>query len=303
MINFVMLVGLPGSGKSSLAEELVEKEGYLKFSSDEIRKELCGDINDQTHNSTVFSILHDRIIENLKNGKSCIFDATNVKRNKRLEFLEKLKEVNCKKICKVVLTDYKLCLERNEERGRCVPEEVIDRMYINFDIPQYSEGWDKIEFIRTRKENYDIFHYYDKICVDILKSCGIEPATALGDRVKKATNSIIDKYKLTFAGDMHRLEILIKASLYCAIGSITWKDYHNIAAYEYLLMEKEENISERLGECLYVADLIKNFSENYYDKKIQKALLKKFGRHEYEDLCILNEAYVVSFEEEKKNEE
>lgn len=44
MVEFIMLVGLPGSGKSTYAEKLKEK-GYIIHSSDAIREELTGDIN------------------------------------------------------------------------------------------------------------------------------------------------------------------------------------------------------------------------------------------------------------------
>lgn len=43
MTDFIMLVGLPGSGKSTYAEEL-KREGYIIHSSDAIREELTGDI-------------------------------------------------------------------------------------------------------------------------------------------------------------------------------------------------------------------------------------------------------------------
>lgn len=39
MCKFIMLVGLPGSGKSTYAKKL-EEEGYRIHSSDAIRKEL-----------------------------------------------------------------------------------------------------------------------------------------------------------------------------------------------------------------------------------------------------------------------
>ena len=51
--NLIMMIGIPGSGKSTIANELLEKwelnNGKI-FSSDEYRKIICGDENDQTQN-------------------------------------------------------------------------------------------------------------------------------------------------------------------------------------------------------------------------------------------------------------
>lgn len=70
-----MMVGLPGSGKSTYTKELSKDLDAIICSSDTIRKELCGDINSQDKNEEVFKILHNRIKENLKNGKSVIYSS------------------------------------------------------------------------------------------------------------------------------------------------------------------------------------------------------------------------------------
>ena len=61
---FTMLVGIPGSGKSTWAENNKDIVNEVIQSSDELRKEL-GDINDQSKNEEVFNILHKRIKEDL----------------------------------------------------------------------------------------------------------------------------------------------------------------------------------------------------------------------------------------------
>ena len=59
MTNFYMLVGLPGSGKSTIAKKMIEKNPNIKvFSSDSLRKELWGDENKQGDNSKLFNELH-----------------------------------------------------------------------------------------------------------------------------------------------------------------------------------------------------------------------------------------------------
>jgi predicted kinase len=142
--TFWMMCGLPGSGKSYQAKELAEQYGANIHSSDSIREELTGDINNQDINELVFKILHNRIKEDLQNGKNCIYDATNISYKKRMSFLQSLNKIPCEKICVLIATPYEQCLKNNDSRDRVVPRGVIERMYRTFDLPWYYEGWDEI---------------------------------------------------------------------------------------------------------------------------------------------------------------
>ena len=143
--KFIMMCGLVASGKSTKAEELAIKYDATVFSSDNLRKEMFNDVNDQTHNQELFVELHKRIKDCLRSGKSAIMDATNINYKKRMAFLAELKNIHCEKICIVMTTPYKECIKRNSERDRKVPEHVITKMYMNFDPPWYYEGWNYIE--------------------------------------------------------------------------------------------------------------------------------------------------------------
>jgi len=59
--KLIMMVGLPASGKSFVAEQLALKENATIHSSDSLRKELFGDVNVQDKNGEVFQELHNRI--------------------------------------------------------------------------------------------------------------------------------------------------------------------------------------------------------------------------------------------------
>lgn len=141
---FTMMVGLPGSGKSYAAEELSAQTGAIIHSSDSIREELCGDANEQSINKKVFEVLHERVISDLKNGRDVIYDATNISKNRRVEFLSSIKDITCIKTCVFVNTPLSLCFERNSSRDRIVPKDVIERMSRNLCPPKKCEGWDQI---------------------------------------------------------------------------------------------------------------------------------------------------------------
>lgn len=157
--TFTMLVGLPGSGKSTYAAEQHEKYGVHVCSSDAIRKELAGDENSQENNEDVFKLLHKRVKEYLKNGESVIYDATNVKSKRRRAFLKELKYIPCEKVCIIFRTPYDICVANQTNRDRKVPEEVIRGMYMKWDTPYWFEGWDNIYI----KNGYDINNYPDRL--------------------------------------------------------------------------------------------------------------------------------------------
>ena len=145
-----MMMGLPGSGKSTKAYRLSCDYVCPVISSDEIRKEITGSEDSQDCNDEVFKILHQRVKDELLYNKSrvVIYDACNISYKKRMAFLNQLNKIDCRKVCYFVHTPFEMCLENNRKRaengGRFVPEYAIERMYKNIYIPQYYEGWDDI---------------------------------------------------------------------------------------------------------------------------------------------------------------
>ena len=157
-----MMIGLPGSGKSTFAETIGNNETII-LSSDKLRNELYSDENDQKHNTEVFKILHERARKNLLAGRDVVYDATNINKKQRADFLKSIDDIQCNKEAVCMMTPYKSCLKFNEGRDRFVPEHVIDRMYKKWNPPHGSEGFDRIQFVfndcNERMYNlYDLFY-------------------------------------------------------------------------------------------------------------------------------------------------
>lgn len=147
MIKFFMMIGLPASGKSEQTKKLAVEYDAEVFSSDSLREEMFGDVNHQADNDALFKELHKRIRACLASGKNAIMDATNINYKKRIEFLKSLSKIPCEKIAVLMATPYEVCLERNSQRERKVPEHVIKRMYMNWNTPYWYEGWDNIQIV------------------------------------------------------------------------------------------------------------------------------------------------------------
>lgn len=146
MTDLIVMVGLSGSGKSSIAKEFqstVDLKTVI-ISSDSIREEICGNIADQSRNNEVFDIFHKRIRENLEVGNSVIADATNLTIKSRRKILELTKGLEVKKICYLTTKPIENCLVDNKNREHPVPDEVIHKQMRKFQVPFYEEGFDKI---------------------------------------------------------------------------------------------------------------------------------------------------------------
>lgn len=190
---FYMTVGLPASSKSTWAEAHKNELNAVIHSSDSIREEL-GDVNDQSKNTEVFEILHSRVKDDLRAGKSVIYDATSLSRKRRIAFLNELKNIPCEKVCVLFATPYEMCLARNFARDRQVPEGVLARMLKQFETPCYAEQWDDIQIVWADYKGLPGFEF--DIMEDIQKWRKIEHQNhhhklSIGDHMVSAYNHYI----------------------------------------------------------------------------------------------------------------
>lgn len=146
--SLILLVGIPGSGKTTYAEKYIkEHPGTVHLSSDKIRAELWGSEATQGDNNEVFSLMQSRAIEALNDGQNVLYDATNVTRKDR-SYMISLCPKFAKIECHIVWAPIETCIERDAARSRTVGKEVIDRMLKRFQAPYYDEGIDEIKIIK-----------------------------------------------------------------------------------------------------------------------------------------------------------
>ncbi len=146
MATLYVMIGIPGSGKSTYAKKLSKEIGCNVYSSDEIRKELCGDQQNLKNDKEVWKLLKSRMREDLLNGKDCIVDATNISKKKRFAYFEYIKDVPCEKVAVLVDTPFEECLKRNKERPKeqFVPYPAICNLRKAYQEPTLDEGFNKI---------------------------------------------------------------------------------------------------------------------------------------------------------------
>ena len=291
---FVMMVGLPGSGKSTYAKHLAEETNAIICSSDAIREELCGDENSQDNNEEVFKILHSRIKENLKNGKDVIYDATNINSKRRRAFLSELRRIPCVKKCVIMATSFMTCCDQNHMRDRIVPYEVISRMYKNWNTPYYFEGWDKIDIKMNEKILLDVYEWVD-LSMDYEQNNPHHTMT-LGNHCKVVGTLLKNNRLLYYAGLLHDVGKPFTKSFTNSKGEETdiahYFNHHCCGAYDSLFFDYPSNINRLDISILINLHMIPYFWEKdkEHGEKTRQKYQKLWGDKLYNNVMKLHEA-------------
>ena len=145
-MRVVVLVGLPGSGKSSYVESL----GTTALSSDAIRKLLADDETIQTIHDRVFQTLRYLLRHRLALQRPVTYiDATNLTPEERQPYVGIGKSYGCELEAVYFSVPLEVCRERNRARHRVVPEEALVTMAARLVPPSEAEGFDRILSIVT----------------------------------------------------------------------------------------------------------------------------------------------------------
>jgi predicted kinase len=291
---FYMLCGLPSSGKSTFAKKLSRQYDAEILSSDKLRDELYGDISDQNHNNEVFKELCKRIKNGLKNNKNIIMDACNISYKRRKTLLEELRKFDCVKVCYVMATPYEDCLKQNKLRDRVVPDYVIKRMYLNFYIPMYQEGWDNICF----EWNYNISDIsFDELTNKTnISQDNSHHTLTIKDHCFRCSEIIkSSNYLLKEAAVYHDIGKVFTKQFKNAKGEPTeeahYYNHMNVSAYDSMFyLKNNPNLTENdiIQICGYIQFHMQPFFIN--TEKSKKKFVNFVGQEFYDNLLILHEA-------------
>jgi predicted kinase len=147
--KLIVLVGLPGSGKSTWAAQ----QGVGVLSSDAVRALLTGDAQNQAANPLVFPTLHYLLGMRVKAGmEATILDATSLTPKERKAWVRAAEALGCDVEAVFFETPLAVCKSRNVARSRVVPEDVMDRFSARLIPPSESEGFTKVTVVRPQTE-------------------------------------------------------------------------------------------------------------------------------------------------------
>lgn len=323
--KLIVLCGLQGSGKSTVAKTLAEKYSNLFgstsgpysewggqamtdfpaviISSDQIRKDHPEIAND---NDKVFDKYYADINYFLRKGSNVIADATNITIKSRKQIFERVKEP-CKKICYIVNTPIETCRERLTIRNQdpnthFVPLDVLDKYHKSFQVPFKEEGWDEI-LLDWVNIDYDedyilnkMFHF-DQNNPNHSLSLG-EHSTEVFSRIVEQFNPGININNIIWSdienGTKETINLIRGAHLHDVGKLFTRLPNKNNPEYDSYLSHAEVGAYWKLCNGFTVEE---TFYENYhmmtYNWQTEKAInkwKKIFGEEKFNNLLLLNKA-------------
>ena len=143
--RIIVLVGLPGSGKSTY----LERHGVTALSSDLIRQLLADDATDQTIHGRVFNTLRYLVRQRLAIGRQVTYvDATHLTPDERRPYIKIAQSYGCEAEALFFDVPLEVCLERNRGRARVVPEEAVRAMAAKLVPPSVDEGFSRVMVVR-----------------------------------------------------------------------------------------------------------------------------------------------------------
>ena len=144
------LIGIPGCGKTTFAQLLINgNPNLVHLSPDQIRGDLYCDPLVQGHWSAIAAQVRREFDQAIAQGHPVIYDATNIRRRWRLDFLRDFSPVGVKWLGWLFETPVKDCIHRNQGRHRSVPTDVIIdyAQLLHQAPPNLSEGFVGVETV------------------------------------------------------------------------------------------------------------------------------------------------------------
>ena len=142
----MVLVGLPGSGKSTW----LERQGIVGISSDWIRQVLADDATDQTIHARVFLTMRYLLRHRLGIGRPVSYvDATHLTPEERRPYIQIGQWYGCDVEAVFFDVPLEVCRARNARRQRVVPEEAMAKMAAKLAPPDIQEGFSRVTAITS----------------------------------------------------------------------------------------------------------------------------------------------------------
>lgn len=145
MQQVIFMCGLPASGKTTFSLQIEkEYENFIRIGADDVRKDLYGSQDEYGNPEQIYAEILKRMKAVLSSGKNLIYDAVNMRKDYRMDFMNLLNEFSVQKNIIVLDVDKNICKQRFLERKRTIPFSSVEHYYSMKDFPSKDEGWDNI---------------------------------------------------------------------------------------------------------------------------------------------------------------
>ncbi len=143
------MVGIPGSGKTTYARRYLGNA--LRISLDDVRLMLTGVAYDSRVENAVVTIGHAALVAALAHAhtwrRDILFDATNVTRDRRRQYLKLGEQYGLPAVAVYVECGLEVALARDRARPNRVGDDVVRRYYAQLEPPTPDEGFAEVRVI------------------------------------------------------------------------------------------------------------------------------------------------------------
>lgn len=305
--RLTLLCGLSASGKSQHTSIVANNRNSecIILSTDAIRANICGSVEDQSKNKEIFQTFHSLIAKYLKNGIDVVAEATNITMKSRRSILNVIKGIDCEKVCVVIVKPIGECKLDDSLREHPVSEYVIDKQARKFQIPFREEGWDNIEFIDHIEDKQgcvaeiestwvpEIYNDFDQKNPYHMESLGKHMTDAY-DFSKKIHND----YSVSVATKYHDMGKLYTQT-FDEDGVAHYYGHENIGAYMMLVYEVANQyslfVNHNIGDiAFYINYHMLPFQWKPNNTKTETKWAKRFGSKKYHNLWDMHIADLVA---------
>jgi predicted kinase len=157
MIRVEILVGLPASGKSTYAKQLVAKDpnSWVRINNDDLRAMMNGSVWSQDYEKMITDARNYLIRDALKRGKNIVIDNLNLNRRHFDDVCKIAKSINAdiQVMEKSFYVELEEALERNSKREGAarVPDDVIKKWWKESGKTMHKHYKPRIEIFRESK--------------------------------------------------------------------------------------------------------------------------------------------------------
>lgn len=137
----VIFIGIQASGKTTFFKQELSCFGYTHINLDTLK----------TRNKESLAIR-----ECLNTGNSFVVDNTNPEKSDRERYISLAKSHGYEVIGIFFQSILQDCIIRNTGRGSVVPTKAIPSTQRKLQLPEYSEGFDKLYFVRIVDNGFEI---------------------------------------------------------------------------------------------------------------------------------------------------
>lgn len=161
MAKLIILVGPPGSGKSTWREKFLatQTSEWVVCSTDDLVEKWAkprGMTYDEAHAKAPWGDINrafkNTLMKSIAEGKNVIVDRTSMGTKARKDYLRHLPAEGYEAEAVVFVVDdvelRRRLKERSEKTGKTIPEAAIRAMNARYETPSKEEGFHKITYVR-----------------------------------------------------------------------------------------------------------------------------------------------------------